>query len=175
MIDVPTVDLARCDDPGDLEGLTAVAREVDRACRDVGFFSVVGHGVDPALPTRLAALAREFFARPVAEKDTVAMRQGGTAWRGWFPLHGELTSGTPDHKEGYYFGRELGPTDARVRDRLPLHGPNLFPPEPAGTRTDRCSRTWTRSRSSATGSRASSPSRSGSPPTNWTRAGSATR
>ncbi len=131
MIDVPTVDLARCDDPGDLEGLTAVARDVDRACRDVGFFSVVGHGVDPALPTRLAALAREFFARPVAEKDTVAMRQGGTAWRGWFPLHGELTSGTPDHKEGYYFGRELGPADARVRDRLPLHGPNLFPHEPA--------------------------------------------
>ena len=61
--------------------------------------------IDPALPARLDALAREFFARPEAEKRAVAMVDGGTAWRGWFPLHGELTSGTPDHKEGYYFGR----------------------------------------------------------------------
>jgi isopenicillin N synthase-like dioxygenase len=124
----------------DVGGLTAtevpdaVARAVDRACRDVGFFSVVGHGIDPALPLRLDGLAREFFARPESEKQAVAMAQGGTAWRGWFPLHGELTSGTPDHKEGYYFGRELPPTDARVRAGIPLHGPNLWPDRPAELR-----------------------------------------
>ena len=61
----------------------------------------------------------------------MAMALGGTAWRGWFPLHGELTSGTPDHKEGYYFGRELDPADPRVRAGVPLHGPNLFPTHPA--------------------------------------------
>jgi hypothetical protein len=32
------------------------------------------------------------------------MSLGGAAWRGWFPLGGELTSGKPDQKEGYYFG-----------------------------------------------------------------------
>ena len=53
------------------------------------------------------------------------MVHGGRAWRGWFPLDGELTSGQPDHKEGIYFGTE-GPAG------LPLHGPNLFPAEPAG-------------------------------------------
>jgi isopenicillin N synthase-like dioxygenase len=124
----------------DVGGLTAdtvpadVARAIDRACRDVGFFSVVGHGVDPALPVRLDALAREFFARPEDEKATVAMVHGGPAWRGWFPLHGELTSGTPDHKEGYYFGRELPPDDARVRAGRPLHGPNVWPVTPAALR-----------------------------------------
>jgi isopenicillin N synthase-like dioxygenase len=51
------------------------------------------------------------------------MDRGGTAWRGWFPLGGELTSGQPDQKEGIYFGTELPPS------ALPLHGPNLFPPE----------------------------------------------
>ena len=124
----------------DVGGLTAdtvpadVARAIDRACREVGFFSVVGHGVDPGLPVRLDALAREFFGRPEDEKAGVAMVHGGAAWRGWFPLHGELTSGTPDHKEGYYFGRELPPDDVRVRAGLPLHGPNVWPATPAALR-----------------------------------------
>ena len=124
----------------DVGGLTIdavpadVATDIDRACRDVGFFSVVHHGVDPTLAPRLDALAREFFARPEPEKESVAMVHGGTAWRGWFPLHGELTSGTPDHKEGYYFGRELPGADPRVRAGLPLHGPNLWPSVPAGLR-----------------------------------------
>ena len=34
------------------------------------------------------------------------MDLGGASWRGWFPLHGELTSGKPDGKEGICFGRE---------------------------------------------------------------------
>jgi isopenicillin N synthase-like dioxygenase len=121
---IPVVDLGAGDE-------TTVAATIDRACREVGFFSVVHHGVDPTLCARLDRLAREFFARPATEKEAVAMQRGGAAWRGWFPLHGELTSGTPDHKEGYYFGRELPPTDPRVRVGLPLHGPNLFPTVPA--------------------------------------------
>jgi isopenicillin N synthase-like dioxygenase len=59
----------------------------------------------------------------------IAMAKGGRAWRGFFPVGGELTSGRPDIKEGIYFGSELPPTDARVKDGLPLHGANLFPQE----------------------------------------------
>lgn len=51
------------------------------------------------------------------------MATAGKAWRGWFPLGGELTSGVPDQKEGIYFGTEGDPADPR-----PLHGPNRFPP-----------------------------------------------
>ena len=112
----------------------AIARAIDEACREVGFFSVVHHGVDLTLAARLDTLAREFFGRPDHEKAAVAMVHGGTAWRGWFPLRGELTSGTPDHKEGYYFGRELPATDRRVRGGVPLHGPNLWPVRPAELR-----------------------------------------
>ena len=54
------------------------------------------------------------------------MARGGRAWRGWFPLAGELTSGVPDRKEGIYFGAE-----GAAGDPLPLHGPNLFPERPA--------------------------------------------
>ena len=111
-----------------------MAAEIDAACRDTGFFYIVGHGVAPELLTRVDVLAREFFAWPDAEKARIAMANGGRAWRGWFPLRGELTSGVPDQKEGLYFGEELGPDDPRVRAALPLHGANLFPEQPAALR-----------------------------------------
>ena len=100
---------------------------LDRACRTDGFFIVTGHGLDPDLFDRLAHEAREFFARPDAEKARIAMGVARRAWRGWFPPGGELTSGVPDGKEGIYFGREDGPDHPRVRAGTPLHGQNLFP------------------------------------------------
>jgi isopenicillin N synthase-like dioxygenase len=116
------------------DGTAAVAAEIDAACRDTGFFYVTGHGVSTELQVRVDDLAREFFALPETEKARVAMRHGGRAWRGWFPLEGELTSGVPDEKEGFYFGEELRAGDPRVRARLPLHGANLFPERPSGLR-----------------------------------------
>ena len=112
----------------------AVAAAIDAACRDTGFFSIVGHGVPPELGQRLDHLAREFFALPESEKAAIAMANGGRAWRGWFPVGGELTSGRPDLKEGLYFGQELAADDPRVVAGLPLHGANLFPDRPAGLR-----------------------------------------
>jgi isopenicillin N synthase-like dioxygenase len=111
-----------------------VAERIDRACRDHGLFRVVGHGVPGELRDRLDAAARDFFARPNAEKAAIAMVHGGRAWRGWFPVGGELTSGRPDRKEGIYFGTELAADHPAVRAGRPLHGPNLFPDEPATLR-----------------------------------------
>jgi isopenicillin N synthase-like dioxygenase len=101
------------------------AREIDAACRTVGFFAVP---LSPGLAVardELIRLAAEFFALPEDEKALVSMAVGGTAWRGWFPLGGELTSGVPDRKEGYYFGAELPP------DPRPMHGRNIWPVRPA--------------------------------------------
>ncbi|MGO9452865.1 MAG: isopenicillin N synthase family dioxygenase [Candidatus Binataceae bacterium] len=109
---------------GDVARIGAV---LDRACREFGFFYVTGHGIDLALPARLIVLARKFFALPLEQKLAIAMAHGGRAWRGYFPVDGELTSGRPDRKEGIYFGTELGPDNARVRAGVPLHGMNLYP------------------------------------------------
>ncbi len=138
---VPVVDVGplvdgRAGDGGDDGAASAAGRAIDAACRDVGFFSIVGHGVDPGLLERLDRHAREFFALPEAEKAQVAMPRAGVAWRGWFPLGGELTSGAPDLKEGVYFGAELPADDPRVVAGTPLHGPNLFPERPAALRDD---------------------------------------
>jgi len=129
--EVPLIDLTGLRDGSEP---AAVAARIDTACRDTGFFGVVGHGVDPELRRRLDHLARQFFALPDREKAEVAMARGGRAWRGWFPVEGELTSGRPDLKEGLYFGQELAPDDPRVVGGVPLHGPNLFPEHPAGLR-----------------------------------------
>jgi isopenicillin N synthase-like dioxygenase len=103
------------------------AREIESACRATGFFYVSGHGVDPTLIARLDGSARAFFELPEPDKLEIAMARGGRAWRGFFPVGAELTSGIPDQKEGLYFGAELGPDAPQVRAGLPLHGANLFP------------------------------------------------
>lgn len=105
----------------------AVAAEIGAACRDLGFFYAAGHAITPAQLARLAHASHRFFALPETDKMTIAMARGGRAWRGFFPVGGELTSGRPDIKEGIYFGEELGPEDPRVKAGLPLHGANLFP------------------------------------------------
>ena len=61
------------------------------------------------------------------------MRHGGRAWRGWFPVGGELTSGKPDMKEGIYFGEELGGDDRRVARGTSDARPELVPPPSRGT------------------------------------------
>ena len=104
-----------------------VADQIADACRRHGFFYVVGHGVDAALQTRLEHLSRRFFAQPREQKLAIRMELGGHAWRGYFPVGGELTSGKPDVKEGLYFGAELPDDHPKVAARIPLHGRNLFP------------------------------------------------
>jgi isopenicillin N synthase-like dioxygenase len=128
--ELPVIDVAPLLGRGDSAAEGRVARALDAACREHGFFYAAGHRVDRALEARLEACARAFFAQPDAEKARVRMALGGRAWRGWFPVGGELTSGEPDLKEGLYFGTELGPDDERVRAGTPLHGANLFPPLP---------------------------------------------
>ncbi len=136
---VPTIDISPLLGPGgagadSADGAVAVAAEIGEACEQVGFFQIVGHGVDPVLRQRLLELSAEFFALPESTKERIAMPLGGRAWRGWFPVGGELTSGVPDDKEGLYFGTELPADDPRVLAGVPLHGPNLFPAEPAELR-----------------------------------------
>ena len=88
------------------------------------------HGVSQELQARLEALSRGFFAQNLDTKMRIRMELGGGAWRGYFPVGGELTSGEPDIKEGLYFGAELGEDDPRVRAGVPMHGANLFPEIP---------------------------------------------
>jgi isopenicillin N synthase-like dioxygenase len=111
-----------------------VADKIGSACRESGFFYITGHGVDEELQRRLEALSRRFFAQDLIKKMEVCMEKGGRAWRGYFPVGGELTSGRPDLKEGLYFGSELDDDHPLVRNETPMHGKNIFPEDVPGFR-----------------------------------------
>ncbi|HMY73798.1 MAG TPA: 2-oxoglutarate and iron-dependent oxygenase domain-containing protein, partial [Blastocatellia bacterium] len=115
---------------GDEKDRRSVAEQIHTACCEFGFFYVTGHDVDEALQARLETLSREFFAQPLETKLQIRMALGGRAWRGYFPVGDELTSGRPDQKEGIYFGAELGENHPLVAAGTPLHGRNLFPALP---------------------------------------------
>lgn len=118
----------------DAAARNAAAAAIGIAAARDGFFYVTGHGVTPDSVLRLDAEARAFFGLPEAEKSGIAMGHAGPAWRGWFPLGGELTSGLADQKEGLYFGDELAADDPRVQAGWLMHGANLWPERPPGLR-----------------------------------------
>ncbi len=124
-LNIPVIDVTDC--LQDASRRTLEAKRLYKACTEYGFFYIVGHGIKSTLVDRLQALSRDFFSLPLEAKMQLRMELGGQAWRGYFPVGGELTSGQPDLKEGLYFGQELAPDHPLVSAGTPLHGANLFP------------------------------------------------
>lgn len=79
---------------------------IDAACRDWGFFQVVGHGIDEQLIEQIQEQMRAFFAQPLAAKREVVR----TAENPWGFYDRELTKHTPDWKQVY----DYGPPDGGV-------------------------------------------------------------
>jgi isopenicillin N synthase-like dioxygenase len=127
---VPVIDIGPLLSRG--TGADQVATAIGRACRENGFFYVVGHDVAEDLQARLEHLSRRFFGQELSKKLAIRMERGGSAWRGYFPVGGELTLGRPDQKEGLYFGAELHDDHPSVLAGVPLHGRNLFPQDIPG-------------------------------------------
>ena len=94
---VPVIDVAPLVNHAPDRALTG--EQIGAACRDCGFFYIAGHGVDELLCQQLEVLSRRFFLQSESEKLRIAMSRGGRAWRGYFPVGGELTSGKRDRKE----------------------------------------------------------------------------
>ncbi len=53
---------------GDDAARLALAAEVDRICREIGFMVIGGHGVAPELVAEVESLSRDFFDLPLEEK-----------------------------------------------------------------------------------------------------------
>jgi len=130
MNSIPVIDIGPMIAADEPSSVPSLGDEIHRACRDYGFFYVTGHGVPVDLQTRLESLSRQFFAMDTKDRMSIAMKHGGRAWRGYFPVGDELTSGQPDQKEGIYFGSELSDDHPRVMSGTLLHGKNLFPAIP---------------------------------------------
>lgn len=119
---VINIDPLRTGASTDLDRKKAVD-DIASAIRTVGFFYIVGHGVPEKLQNDLVEMSSDFFANATTdEKDNMLMSKGGKAWRGYFSVGDEFTSGIPDEKEGIYFGSH---SEVVGQQRL-LHGSNLY-------------------------------------------------
>ena len=135
---VPTIDLKPYLD-GTREGKAKVAAEVGRACRELGFLSIVGHGVPSDLIEQCYAVSKEFFDLPLSEKVKCDRPQPDQV-RGYSMVGGEGLSysldepAPPDLKESL----SIGPTDVPEADPYyhgaeagPHFAPNVWPTQPA--------------------------------------------
>ncbi|GGX88154.1 isopenicillin N synthase family dioxygenase [Streptomyces hiroshimensis] len=103
------------------------------AVHDIGFFQLVGHGVEGA--DALLGLAREFFALPESERDELSILKS-PYFRGYSELGRERTQGLPDQRRQLDVGPECpalrpGPGDPSY---LWLAGPNQWPSALPGLR-----------------------------------------
>jgi len=92
---VPIIDVgAVTRDASSRDARTAVD-EIARACRDWGFFQVVNHNVSDELIAKAWSQTRQFFAQPLADKESL-MRTRENPW-GYY--NNELTKNQRDKKE----------------------------------------------------------------------------
>ena len=102
-----------------------LAESADHACREIGFFGVVGHGIPDALRDAVLAAAPRYFAQPADVTAEVAIERS-TNNRGWGHLGAEhLQPDIPtDRKETFDVAIER-PADDPLNS--PLDGPNQWP------------------------------------------------
>ena len=99
---------------------SATHRAIDSACREWGFFQVVGHGIDERTLSALRREMRAFFALPLSVKHAI-MRTAENPW-GFYDR--ELTKQARDWKQVY----DYGPPDGRsIVPQLPRDLPGFAP------------------------------------------------
>ena len=144
MSTIPVIDVAPLVS-GSPEQAQAVARELGRACRDVGFFYISGHGVPPELMKNVLDVSAAFFTGPASRREAVSF-SGPGGNRGYIRLGGEtLDPGKPpDVKEAFNIGLELAPDDPELLAGAPFRAANLWPDMPGfrGTMLDYFNLVW---------------------------------
>jgi isopenicillin N synthase-like dioxygenase len=118
---LPILDISR--DPAD------VARALNTACEDVGFFYITNHGVAAELLRLVFMQSARFHAQPLAQKQRLAINAfhrgyiGASSYR----LNEDLK---PNLSESLVMMHELAPDDPELVAAKPLQGPNQWPELP---------------------------------------------
>lgn len=122
---VPVIDIAADE--------VHVARQLDDVCRDVGFFQIIGHGVDNRVIDHAWTSAGRFFDLPLDARLTVQRPRPDYPF-GYVPMAGETLSnslgdgGLADLKEIFNVGPARGLlSSAADPDEALLFSPNLWP------------------------------------------------
>lgn len=127
MDELPIIDISRLRAP-DLADRQAAAAELGRACREIGFFYIIGHAIPAATRDGVFHAAHTLFAAPDAEKVRVDVRLSPHN-RGYIGFGTERLDehAAADQKEAFNVGLELPPDDPELLAVGTVRGPNLWP------------------------------------------------
>ena len=134
---VPTIDIAPFLDGS---ARVAVAACVARVCEEIGFLTVIGHGIPGQVLEPAFERSRAFFDLPQARKDRwhpagTSRQRGYHGFATRSPAYTLGEKAPPDLRESYF----LGPIDDHrdhfrsQPDAAAAYAPNIYPDEPAGT------------------------------------------
>lgn len=121
--EVPVLDLTPLTQGGDI---SALAKQLDHACRTTGFFYVANHGIPENTLDDVFAATKRYFDLP--EEARLKDVMDDKYRRGWMRQGINQHPGyAADLKESYEIGVDLPETHPSVAAGLPLHGPNRWP------------------------------------------------
>ncbi len=102
-------------------------QEIERACRDIGFMNIVGHGIAQASITNVRDAVVAYFDLPLPTKMDDHIRPEN--YRGYIPggfFSANSGEANNDNYEGYKLHFEVAADDP-VRAECDLYGPNKWP------------------------------------------------
>jgi isopenicillin N synthase-like dioxygenase len=127
MNQIPVISLSGLlsDDPAQRQ-LTATT--LGKACREVGFFYLIDHGMPAAVREAAFAASQQFFAMPLADKQALSIRQSSNN-RGYVAMADEKLNpeAGSDQKEAFNIGGDLDASHPDVVANKPFRGVNFWP------------------------------------------------
>lgn len=122
---LPIIDFSQL--KGNEDQRNELLAQLRTAAREVGFFYLTGHGVDPLLCAEVQHISRRFFALPEADKLTVRMANS-PHFRGYNRAGVEITRSQPDFREQFDIGADRPVnTDPNAPLWRKMQGPNQWP------------------------------------------------
>ena len=108
-----------------------VAAELGKACREVGFFYVIDHGIPLDVVNTTFSEAKRFFALPLADKTLLSIKQSRHN-RGYVAMADEQLNPAAgaDMKEAFNIGVDLPDDHPDVIAGKPFRGNNFWPALP---------------------------------------------
>ncbi|XP_024036788.1 probable 2-oxoglutarate-dependent dioxygenase At3g50210 isoform X1 [Citrus clementina] len=109
---IPIIDVsplvAKCEDPKMAEdpGVSQVVKQLDKACKEAGFFYVKGHGIPESLINDVKNITQKFFDLPYEEKIKIKLTPA-TGYRGYQRIGENITKGIPDMHEAIDCYKEI--------------------------------------------------------------------
>ena len=127
--EIPIIDFSPMQSD-DQECKERMAKEIYRACTEVGFLYIKNHGIARRAIEDLFSASREFFFLDDSAKRKIDIANSSFS-RGYIPMYGEKNNehSKGDVKETFDMAIDIGENDPDYLAGNPLYGPNQWPDE----------------------------------------------